>query len=826
MESQLTAPVMYVTKRDGRKEPRDVRKIQRAVAWMCNGLNVSQSDLETSVHLPLYDGVTTADIQRTLVVEAATKISPGQPDWTYVAARGLLQYLYKHANSGAIEYPHLSTYLQRGTDIAKLDPKLVDPEWFDLDVLNAGIRPERDLTLDYLGLQTLVDRYFVRDDEDTIIELPQWFFMRVAMGIALRETTRDARTSWALAYYEMYSNAEALSSTPTLFNSGTRFPQLSSCFGQTYGDDTDQIMDGLKESANYSKYSGGVSIDIGGIRCTGSRIRSTGGKAGGPIPYLKLYNGVMIGFDQSGKRKGSGAAYIEPWHPDVFKFLDLREAGDDRFRAHDIFPAMWIPDLFLKRVEADGKWSFIDPKTCPELHEKWGDEFEELYIAAEERGLAVETVRAQDLWSRMLERLFTYGVFWPCFKDTANARYPQPEVVHNSNLCTEIILRTDSDTSFVCNLASTNVGHDKHLLTKGADGKYQWNTALEATVRKLVRNLDSVIDIGFVPHANGRRFQEQDRAIGLGCMGWADALAKMGVDYESAAHVEYASEVWRQMSLTAVDESANLAAEFGSYPQFSKSTWADGLLPVDTLRHRRVVDKFGLDLNCDTPFATGDELRAKVKRGMRNSCLMAIAPTATIANILGVSQCTELPWQLGYRKKNLSGEFKVFATTLLNNRKGIPLKTARQVDQKWTVWAAAARQIWIDQSQSTNFFLNPDTPLDQIGEMIDDLYFEAWRCGLKTTYYFYAKAEDSDAITLSQVQQVQQQAPVQPQLFNAAGDTAVYASVATGVSLSFVTGGASALVPGPLSMIESAGNDWTGGRVCDINAGPDCESCQ
>lgn len=776
---------MNVTKRDGTTEPRDIRKIQRAVEWMCRGLNVSQSDLETSVHLPMYDGITTADIQRTFIIEAASKISAEEPEWTYVAARGLLQLLYKQANDGRIKYPTLESYLEQGVACERLDPRLLEPEFFDLRALNAAIRPELDLTLDYLGLQTLTDRYFIRDLDDNILELPQFFFMRVAMGVALNERTRATRTEWAIQYYRVYSEKRGLSSTPTLFNSGTRWPQLSSCFGQTYGDATDSIMDGLKESAQYSKFSGGVAVDVGGIRANGSSIRSTNGKAGGPIPYIKLVNGVMIGFDQSGKRKGSCAIYMEPWHADIFKFLDLREPGDDRVRAHDVFPALWIPDLFMERVIAGEQWSLFDPKVVPELHQTYGETFKELYEDAERRGLFVSQLPAAELWDTILSRLFTYGVFWPCFKDTMNYRYAQPEIIHNSNLCTEIALRNDENVTFVCNLASVNVGHDDHLLAPVPGGGFHWNYKLEQSVRTLVRNLDAVISIGFVPNEKGRRFQEQDRAIGLGVMGWADALAKQGIDYESIAHLEYANELMRQISLTAIDESANLAREYEPYPTFKSSTWADGQLPSDSFRHHEALTQFGLQIDLNTPFATEHELRAKVANGMRNSCLLAIAPTATIANILGVSQCTELPWQLGYNKKNLSGTFRVFATTLLNNRHGLPLKTARSVDQLWTVWAAAVRQVWIDQSQSTNIWLQDGLSPEEIGHRIDELYLEAYRKGLKTTYYFYAKAEDSDAIFLTpNTTEPQAAATAEPE------------------------------------------SKWAVGAVCDINAGPDCEACQ
>lgn len=737
---------MLVTKRNGSKEPLDIIKIQRAVAWACNGLDVSQSDLETSARLPLYDGVKTDDIQRTLIMTAADKISEQEPQWAYVAARLLLQTLYKHANDGSIEYPHWTQYADVGVKNSLLDAKLLDPTQFDFDAINDAIKPERDLQFDYLGLQTLADRYLLRiEEDDRIVELPQHMLMRVAMGVASREETIENRTKYAIEYYNLYSQQRSINSTPTLFNSGTLHPQLSSCFGTFIGDSIDGIMDGLKEIAQYSKFSGGCSIDIGSVRATGSRIGSTRGKAGGPIPYLKLYNDTLIGFDQSGKRKGSGSAYLELWHADVYRFLDLREPGDERLRAHDIFPAMWIPDLFMKRLDEGGTWSLFDPKVVPELHETYGDTFEEHYLAAERAGLATETIHAEDLWFTIMERLWTHGVYWPCFKDTINYRYAQPQVVHQSNLCTEITLRNDDNVSFVCNLGSINVAHPDHKLVRNHLGEWQWNSTLEKTARLMVRNLDSVISIGIIPHAKGKRMQELDRPIGLGVMGWAEALYSMGIDYESPEHIEYANEVMKQISLTAIDESANLAAEWGSYQTFDESIWKDGLLPVDTLRHRRVVEKFNLDIiNTTAPFGNLDALRAKVQKGMRNSTLLAIAPTATIANIIGTTQCTELPWDKVFTKKNLSGTFKYLAHTLVNNPHGLPFKAANSVDQLWTVWSAAARQIWIDQAQSTNYFVNPAIPGDQIGDSISNMYKEAWRCGTKTSYYLYGQAEEGE----------------------------------------------------------------------------------
>jgi ribonucleoside-diphosphate reductase alpha chain len=785
---------MQATKRNGSKEPLSIAKIQRQVEWACSGLNVSQSDIETRARLPLHDGVKTDDIQTSLILSASSLISPECPDATKVAARFLLQRLYKHANDGDINYAPWSVYAERAVANGLIDAQLNDPELFDLDTLQATIDQSRDFNFDFLGLKTLADRYLLRLENDTIIELPQHMFMRVAMGVALAERDKATRTAQAVRYYNAYSTASFINSTPTLFNSGTPRPQLSSCFGTFIDDSIDGIMDGMKEVAQYSKFSGGCSADFTPVRARGSYIKSTRGKAGGPIPYIKIYNDTLIGFDQSGKRKGSGSCYLEMWHADIVDYLRLREPGDDRLRAHDVFPALWIPDLFMQRAIAGESWSLFSPSDVPQLHETFGKEFEALYVEAEAKGLAKATVNAEELWITALGQLFTHGVFWPCWKDTINYRYAQPEVVHQSNLCTEITLRNDPDHSFVCNLGSINLGADHHLLTFNPVTKaYEWNSDLEATVRLAIRNLDSVITVGTVPHENGSRMQHEDRPIGLGVMGWTEALYKMGIDYESAPHIHYANEVMRQISMTAIDESANLAQELGSYPTFARSKWAQGILPVDTLRHTKVIEQFGLDIaSSNAPFGSLADLREKVKRGMRNSTLTSIAPTATIANILNTTPCTELPYQAVFVKKNLSGTFNYLAHTVVNNPFGLPFKSARDVNQLWTVWAAAARQIWLCQSQSTNYYLNPTTPEDELGDYIRGIYEEAWAAGVKTSYYLHGLAEETAVST----------------------DTANLITV-TADSLNGVSASDLNLDP-----------NWSGGRVCSIDSGPSCEACQ
>lgn len=742
---------MFVTKRNGQREPLDMSKYERQIDWSCEGLDgVSAKELKERARRPLYDGIPTRELSRHITVTAADLISAKSPNWTFVAARGVLLEVFKSAVDD-ITYPHLLSYLERAFDHEKVAASLVQDEQFDHEVLNQAIKPERDFLIDYLGMQTLADRYLIRDRKDQrVIELPQHLFMRVAMGVALDETTREARTAVALENYHVLSQLLALTSTPTLFNSGTQMAQLSSCFGGKMGDSLDGIMGTLTEMAHYSKMAGGCSMDVGGIRAKGSRIKSTGGKAGGPIPYIHTYDSILRGFDQSGKRKGSGSFYIEPWHADIHEFLKMKDpGGDPRLKAADSFPALMIPDLFMERVLEGGYWSLFCPNDAKGLHESYGEEFRELYLKYEAEGLAKQVVPVEEIWHEILAKLYNHGVYWPCFKDTINNRYTQVQtgMVNHSNLCTEITLRDDEDTSFVCNLSSINLSRIK-LSWNGQTKKLAWSADLEKVTRTMIRMLDNVVSVGLIPHAKGRKFQSEDRAVGLGIMGWAVALTKLGIDYESDEHIHFSNEVYKQISITAIDESANLAQEKGSYATFKESSWAQGILPVDTFTRTKWAGEVGLDLeNTDCPFTTLAELRLKVMKGMRNSCLMAIAPTATIANIAGTTQCTEVPWDLQSRKENLSGEFNVFAHTMLNNPYNLPIKAARDIDHLWTVKAAAARQIWIDQSQSTNFFINPTKMSPQeIGEYLDDLYVLAWQLGVKTTYYVYSQSAETTKV--------------------------------------------------------------------------------
>jgi ribonucleoside-diphosphate reductase alpha chain len=774
---------MYVLKRDGTRATLDPVKYEKQIVWACQGIEgVDAKILKAHVRQTFFDGIKTTDLNRNLERHAQELSTPESPRWTFVAAKFVLQEIYKEV-VGHFTYPHLVDYLSVAVREANLNPDL--PASFDLERLNAAIDPSRDYLFDYLGMSTIKDRYLLRGKDKKLIEMPQHWFMRVAMGVAIDELDNPESdpTSVCIDYYNnLFSRLKFLSSTPTLFNSGLKRSQLSSCFGISMGDDFDSIWASLKEAGAYSKYGGGVAMDYSDLRGAGAPIRSMGGEAGGPIPYIKLLNDTILGFDQQGKRKGVAAPYMETWHVNIENFLALREPGDDRVRAHDVFPSNWIPDLFMKRVRDDGFWSLFDPLDVPDLHDKWGDQFEAAYIAYEAQGLSKKMLPATDLWELMLTRLLAHGVFWHCYKDRINERYPLKKLapVRSSNLCTEIALRSSEEVSFVCNLGSINVGDDDFLLERDPEGGWLWNNALSKAAMRGIRFLDSVITVGFVPSERGRKMQEQDRPLGMGVMGWTSALYKLGIDYESEEHVEYANEVLKQISVAAMYQSAKLAQEKGSFPTFEHSTWAEGILTHETLINRSIVDRFDLDLSFDhCPFVKEAELKKMVKRGMRNSTLLAIAPTATISNIAGVEQCTELPFDRSFEKKNLSGTFRVVAKIIEVNRHNIPIKTAYEVDHRWTVWAAAARQIWVCQSQSTNFHINTNKP--DFGDTVDDLYTEAWEVGLKTTYYCYGQSEDGTIAALPNMTTVQEQ--------------------------------------------EQVGEEVVG-RFCSVDAGPECESCQ
>ena len=650
-----------------------------------------------------------------------------------------------------------SRYLARGVAEQLIDPELAR---FDIAVLGAALKPERDRQFQFLGLQTLYDRYLLHSD-GTRFELPQAFFMRVAMGLSVRETDREAR---AIEFYELLSSFRFMASTPTLFNSGTPRPQLSSCFLTTIGDDLSQIFKSVRDNALLAKYSGGLGNDWTPVRGLGAHIRGTNGKSQGVVPFLKVANDTAIAVNQGGKRKGAVCAYLETWHVDIEEFLDLRKnTGDDRRRTHDMNTANWVPDLFMERVEADTEWTLFSPDEVPHLHDLYGADFKAAYEAAERdaaegRVRVHRKVRAVDLWRRMLTMLFETGHPWITFKDACNIRSPQRHAgtIHSSNLCTEITLNTSADEVAVCNLGSVNLV--AHLSDDGLDAD-----RVADTVRTAMRMLDNVIDINFYTILEARRSNLRHRPVGLGLMGFQDALQALRIPYASKAAVRFADESMELISWHAIAASSDLAAERGRYESYEGSLWSQGILPIDSLALLGEARGAAFD---DSARLDWDALRQRVRaQGMRNSNCMAIAPTATISNICGVSQSIEPTYQNLFVKANMSGDFTVVNPYLVRDLKARGLwddvmisdlkyydgslgpidrvpddlrhlyATAFEIESRWLVAAAACRQRWLDQAQSLNLYLaNPS------GKALDALYRSAWKSGLKTTYYLRTRS--------------------------------------------------------------------------------------
>ncbi|HHH36173.1 MAG TPA: ribonucleoside-diphosphate reductase subunit alpha [Gammaproteobacteria bacterium] len=758
---------LHVTGEDGKRRPLDRARLQRLVEEAAAGLEeVSVDAVLEEVMRNVFDGIGEADLRNALVMSARTLIER-EPGYGRMAARLLLDNLRHealsflagrreeatHAEMAQRYGDYFQQYLRRAIELELLDEELGR---FDVAQLAAALKPERDMQFNYLGLQTLYDRYFIHWDE-TRFELPQAFFMRVAMGLAVNEIDREAR---AVEFYELLSSFDFMSSTPTLFNAGTRRPQLSSCYLTTVPDDLEGIYSAIRDNALLSKFAGGLGNDWTRVRGMGAHIRGTNGKSQGVVPFLKVANDTAVAVNQGGKRKGAVCAYLEAWHIDVEEFLELRKnTGDDRRRTHDMNTALWIPDLFMKRVAEDAAWTLFSPDEVPDLHDLSGRAFEQAYMAQEARAARGElrvtkTMRAQDLWRRMLSMLYETGHPWLTFKDPCNVRYTNRHagVVHSSNLCTEITLHTSDEEIAVCNLGSVNL--PAHVNEQGLD-----HDRLARTIRTAMRMLDNVIDINYYSVPAARRSNLRHRPVGLGLMGFQDALYKLGLPYASEKAVEFADRSMEAVSYYAIQASCDLAAERGAYPGFSGSLWSQGILPIDSLR--LLAEERGGYLEVDQGSTLDwDALREQVKRGMRNSNVLAIAPTATIANICGVSPSIEPTYQNLFVKSNLSGEFTVVNPFLVEElrRRGLwdevmvndlkyydgsvapidrvpeelkPLfATAFEIDPRWLVEAAARRQKWIDQSQSLNLYLTEPS-----GPKLDRLYKLAWVRGLKTTYY-------------------------------------------------------------------------------------------
>jgi len=767
-QTTVEAPAISVTKKDGTKVPLDINRLASVVNHACEGLeDVSADSILTESIKNLYDGVSISDMKSALVMSARTKVEI-EPNYSFVTARILLDELRSEALTflGVAEesshpemkenYPKaFKAYIDKGIELEMLDPNL---KTFDLDKLGAAIDHDRDYQFTYLGLQTLYDRYFIHY-QDTRFELPQIFFMRVAMGLSAEEENREDR---AIEFYKLLSSFDYMSSTPTLFNSGTLRPQLSSCYLTTIPDDLDGIFGAMKDNALLSKWAGGLGNDWSPVRALGSYIKGTNGKSQGVVPFLKVANDTAVAVNQGGKRKGAMCAYLETWHLDVEEFLDLRKnTGDDRRRTHDMNTANWVPDLFMKRVELGANWTLFSPGEAPDLHDLTGLAFEKRYeeyeaLAAEGKMDQHKTIPAKDLWRKMLTMLFETGHPWITFKDACNLRSPQQHigVIHSSNLCTEITLNTSADEIAVCNLGSVNL--PQHMKDGVLDQE-----KVKRTVTTALRMLDNVIDINYYSVDTAKNSNLKHRPVGMGIMGFQDALYMQDTPYCSDAAIEFADRSMEVISYHAIAASSDLAKERGTYPSYDGSLWSQGIFPKDSieiLEKNRGSEFLKVDRSETLDW---DQLRVKVKKdGMRNSNVMAIAPTATISNITGVTQSIEPTYQNLYVKSNLSGEFTIVNPYLVRKLKALNLwddvmindlkyfegslteisripddiktlfSTAFEVEPQYIVEAASRRQKWIDQAQSLNLYIG-----NANGKKLDLTYRMAWYSGLKTTYY-------------------------------------------------------------------------------------------
>jgi ribonucleoside-diphosphate reductase alpha chain len=753
---------------DGSIAPLDTERLQTIIDEACNGLDsVSAERVYNETIKNLFDGVALKDVSPTVVMSARGLID-SEPEYSNVAARLLLDELRTESLSfisdGAPNATfgemaerycgYFGNYVKKATELELLDKELLK---FDLEYLGNALKPERDHQFTYLGLQTLYDRYFIHH-HDTRFELPQAFFMRVAMGLAINEVQREAR---AVEFYNLLSSFDFMSSTPTLFNSGTLRPQLSSCYLTTVPDDLDGIFSAIKDDAMLSKFAGGLGNDWTRVRGMGSHIKGTNGKSQGVVPFLKVANDTAVAVNQGGKRKGAMCAYLETWHLDIEDFLDLRKnTGEERRRTHDMNTANWIPDLFMKRVAEEGQWTLFSPCEVPELHDLYGPEFEAAYLAYEEKADRGEIknfrrMKAIDLWRKMLGMLFETGHPWMTFKDPCNIRSPQQHtgVVHSSNLCTEITLNTSDTEIAVCNLGSVNL--PQHVDENGLNLE-----KLEQTINTAMRMLDNVIDYNYYSVPQARTSNLRHRPVGLGIMGFQDALYKQHIPYSSEGAIEFADESMEAVSYYAIQASTRLAEERGSYSSYPGSLWSQGVMPIDSVARLREARGDYLQQD-ESSRMNWDSLRQRVMSiGMRNSNTMAIAPTATISNICGVSQSIEPIYQNLFVKSNLSGEFTVVNPYLVDDLKQRGLwddvmvndlkyydgslqhidrvpedlkaiySTAFEIDSRWLVEAASRRQKWIDQGQSLNLYM-----AEPSGKKLDNLYKLAWVRGLKTTYY-------------------------------------------------------------------------------------------
>ncbi|MDG4720610.1 MULTISPECIES: ribonucleoside-diphosphate reductase subunit alpha [Thalassospira] len=847
-------PDLHVTLPDGSKTPLDFDRLATVIAEACADLDgVTPAPIMEETRRNLYDGVTTGELALAPIMAARTLVER-EPNYAFVSARLLLDKLRAEALSFVSGRQEQATQAEMGKRYATYFPAalkagieagLIDGELakFDLKKIASAIKPERDLNFQYLGLQTLYDRYFLHV-KGARFELPQAFFMRVAMGLAIREIDREAK---AIEFYDQLSTFVFMASTPTLFNAGTCRPQLSSCFLTTVPDDLDGIFKSVKDNALLAKYSGGLGNDWTPVRGLGAHIKGTNGQSQGVVPFLKVANDTAIAVNQGGKRKGAVCAYLETWHIDIEEFLDLRKnTGDDRRRTHDMNTANWVPDLFMERVMADGPWTLFSPDDTPDLHDLYGAKFKTAYEAYEAKANSgqisnFKTVRAIDLWRRMLTMLFETGHPWITFKDPCNIRSPQQHrgVVHSSNLCTEITLNTSADEVAVCNLGSINLL--AHVTENGLD-----HDKLAQTVKTAMRMLDNVIDINFYTIPEARYSNLRHRPVGLGLMGFQDALQKLKIAYASSEAIAFADESMEAISFHAISASVDLAAERGRYESFDGSLWSKGILPIDSLDLLADVrSEFTVDRSHRLDW--GGLRERVITTGMRNSNTMAIAPTATISNICGVSQSIEPAYRNLFVKSNMSGDFTVVNAALVHDLKErglwdevmisdlkyydgsigqidrIPddLKalyaTAFELDSSWLIEAASRRQKWLDQAQSLNLYIaNPS------GKKLDDLYRLAWLRGLKTTYYLRSSAATHvEKSTLKGTDGRLNAVGNTPQ--TASSDLSPVAATPPAPTPDVSNRPSAVIDATPASDAITGGEVW--GKACSLDD-PDCEACQ
>lgn len=806
-EHKDKAPVIFITDASGKEITYSKKQLLKYLTVKTATItNVDPELIADATIKSSFKGISTDEFRKAIVISTKALVEQ-DPNYSYAAAIFTLDQLI--AESLPIIRPEHKIEIlnsEKGIDYKKYFPKyvakavefeLVSPELlkFDLEKLAKAMSPDKDNMFNYLSMQTLYDRYFIHHKQQRI-ELPQAFWMRVAMGLSLKEKDKNEK---AIEYYNILSSMLCMSSSPTLFNSGTNRPQLSSCFLTSIDDDIEKIFrNGIEANAKLSKYSGGLGNDWTKVRANGAHIKGTNGVSSGVVPFMKVADMTAVAVNQGGKRKGAVCAYLETWHMDIMDFLELRKnTGDDRRRTHDMNTANWIPDLFMQRLMAKEDWTLFSPDEVPDLHSLYGKDFEKAYVAYEKQAaegkIRSKTVAAEKLWRKMLTMLFETGHPWLTFKDRCNMRSPQQHcgVVNSSNLCTEITLNTSSKEIAVCNLLSLNL--EKLVSKHGIDEKL-----LKDTVRTAVRMLDNVIDVNFYSIEEARTSNLKHRPVGLGMMAFQDALIKQNIPYASKKAVEFADLLMEKISYYAIEASADLAKERGAYESFKGSLWSKGIVPLDTIKP---VAKLNGDLFDQDTSSTmdWDKIREKVKQGMRNSNVLAIAPTATISNICGVFQSIEPIYQNLFVKSNMSGDFTVINTYLVRELKKLGLwddvmvcdlkyydgslakidripqnlkelfATAFEIDAKWLIEAASRRQKWIDQAQSLNLYIAQPS-----GKKLDEIYKFAWRKGLKTTYYLR--------------------------------------------SLGATTAEKSTLTTGNLNAVSPA-------KVCDIND-PGCEACQ